>query len=135
MAILKLVIILMICGVYILLLSIGRTLRKIRNQLPQAFEAITTLAGKDMVKVLEQNQPPMGRLHQYEGYVIKIMPTKGGFEKIRGFEGIIYNNSMKEVLETTVIYPSQDEALSVSKVQVDYLVIKEKETDKDDKNT
>ena len=96
--------IMIIIGVSIFLLAawityVTRLLHKTRNQLSQAFNAINSLLSNDSVKTPEQNQSPLGRLHQYKGYVIKVIQDGGGFK------GIIYDNSMKSILAATESLP------------------------------
>ena len=123
--------IMIIIGVSIFLLAawityVTRLLHKTRNQLSQAFNAINSLLSNDSVKTPEQNQSPLGRLHQYKGYVIKVIQDGGGFK------GIIYDNSMKKTITTTAFWPTQSETLAVAKALIDLLVNPIKEIKEDD---
>ncbi len=116
----------MLLIIIIWIIYIIRTLHKTRNQLSQAFDAINSLLSDDSVKTSEQNQSPLGRLHQYKGYVIKVIQDGGGFK------GIIYDNSMKKTITTTAFWPTQSETLAVAKALIDLLVNPIKEIKEDD---
>lgn len=92
-----------------------RLLHKTRDQLAQAFDAINSLLSDDLKKTEEKNQSPLGRLHQYKGYVIKIISAEGGFG------GIIYDNSMKKIINTTAVLPASAAVLMAAKVLIDFL--------------
>ncbi len=106
----------MLLIIIIWIIYIIRTLHKLRNQLSQAFNAINSLLSDDSVKTSEQNQSPMGRLHQYKGYVIKVIQDGGGFK------GIIYDNSMKSILAATESLPSQSAVRTAAETIIDFLI-------------